>query len=99
MKIRITHKGIKLSEKTREFIEEKCEKLERFSQIVGEVGVILKVESSYIWFAEINVPIKGTLIHGEAKTDDLLSSFEEALSRVERQMKKRRDKIVDHNKG
>lgn len=96
MKIRITHKNTEISQATREFIEEKCEKLEKFAQIVGEVDVVLKVENHHIWFAEINVPVKGTLIHGEAETDDLISSFEEALSRAERQIKKRRDKIIDH---
>ena len=96
MKIRITHKNMQISQQVRELIEEKCNKLERFTSIVGEVDIVFKTEKNYRWFTEINVPIKGAVIHGEAQTEDLLSSFEEALDKVEIQAKKRRDKIVEH---
>jgi putative sigma-54 modulation protein len=96
MKIRITHKNVELSDQMRELIEEKCDKLERFTPIVGEVDIVLKLEKNYRWFAEINVPIRGTVIHGEERRGDLLSSFEEALDKVERQIKKHRDKVVEH---
>ena len=96
MKIRITHKNAEISDKMRELIEGKCDKLERFAQIVGEVDVVFKMEKDYRCFAEINVPIKGTVIHGEAEVGDLLSSFEEALDKVEIQVKKHKDKIIEH---
>jgi putative sigma-54 modulation protein len=96
MKIRITHKNMEISRQVRELIEEKCNKLERFTPIVGEVGIVFKMEKNYRWLAEINVPVRGTVIHGEAKAEDLLSSFEEALDKVEIQAKKRRDKIIEH---
>jgi putative sigma-54 modulation protein len=96
MEIRITHKNAEVSEQMREFIEEKCSKLERFAQIVGDVDIVLKMGKEYVCFAEINLPIKGTIIHGEAEAGDVLSSFEEALDKVERQVKKYRDKMVEH---
>jgi Ribosome-associated protein Y (PSrp-1) len=61
-----------------------------------EVDIVFKKENNYRWFAEINLPVKGTVIHGEAEAGDLLSSFEESFSKVERQIKKRREKIVEH---
>ena len=96
MKIRITHKNVEISDEMRELIEDKCDKLERFTQIVGEADIVLKMEKNYRCFAEINIPIRGTVIHGEAEAGDLLSSFEEALDKVEIQVKKRRDKIVEY---
>lgn len=87
---------MEISDEMRELIEDKCDKLERFTQIVGEVDIVLKMEKNYRCFAEINIPIRGTVIHGEAEAGDLLSSFEEALDKVEIQIKKRRDKIVEH---
>ena len=96
MKIRITQKNTEISDETRGLIEEKCDKLERFTQIMGEVDIVFKMEKNYRCFAEINVPIRGTVIHGEAEAGDPLSSFEEALDKVEIQAKKRRDKIVEH---
>lgn len=93
MEIRITHKNTELSDEVRNFIEEKCSKLERFVKTVGEVDIVLKMEKDYMYFAEINFPIKGIVIHGEAQHGDLLSSFEEALDKVEKQVKKYRDKL------
>ena len=96
MKIKITHKNTELSQQTREFIEEKSNKLQKFVRVTGEVDVVLKKEKEYVFFSEINLPVKGTIIHGEAEAGDVLSSFEEALDRVEKQVKKYREKIVEH---
>ncbi|HIE44358.1 MAG TPA: ribosome-associated translation inhibitor RaiA [Candidatus Omnitrophica bacterium] len=96
MKIRITHKNSPIDEQIRKFIEKKCKNLEKFTPRIEDVDVLVKVEKNYRWFAEINVPIRGGIIHGEAETGNLLSSFEEALNKVERQLKKRRKKIVEH---
>lgn len=94
MKVKITHKKTEVSEHLRQLIEEKCAKLERFVRIVGEVDVVLKEEKEYVCFAEINVPIKGNVVHAEAQAGDILSAFEEALNRVEKQVKKYREKIT-----
>jgi len=98
MEIKITHKKTEVSKQLRQLIEEKCAKLERFVKVIGEVDVVLKEEKEYVCFAEINVPIKGNVIHAEAQAGDALSAFEEALSRVEKQVKKYREKITTkHN--
>ncbi len=96
MEIKITHKKTGISQQVRQLIEEKCAKLEKFAQITGEVDVILKEEKEYVCFAEINLPIKGAIVHAQAQAGDVLSSFEEALSKVEKQVKKHRDKITKH---
>ncbi len=96
METKITHKKTEISQQLRELIEEKCAKLERFIKVTGEVDIVLKEEKEYVCFAEINVPIKGAVIHAEAEAGDILSSFEEALSKAEKQVKKYRDKITKH---
>jgi len=96
MKIRITHKKLEVSQQVRDLIEEKCAKLERFVKVIGEVDIVLKEEKNYMCFTEINLPIKGSIIHAEAQAGDVLSSFEEALDKVEKQAKKHRDKITKH---
>lgn len=96
MEIRITHKKTEISQQLRELIEEKCAKLERFIKVTGKVDIVLKEEKEYVCFAEINIPIKGAVIHAEAQAGDILSSFEEALSKAEKQVKKYRDKITKH---
>ena len=97
MKIKITHKNTEISDEMRNFIERKCDKLQKFVRIVGEVDVVMKMEKNYRCFSEINLLIRGTVIHGEAEAGELLSSFEEALSKVEKQVKKHRDRIKEHN--
>lgn len=96
MEIRITHKKTEISQATRDLIEEKCAKLERFVKVVGEVDIVLKEEKEYVCFAEINFPIKGAVIHAEAQAGDVLSAFEDALSRIEKQIKKHREKTTKH---
>ena len=96
MEIKITHKKTEVSQQLRELIEEKCAKLERFVKVTGEVDIVLKEEKEYMCSAEINFPIKGATIHAEAQAGDVLSSFEEVLSKAEKQVKKYRDKITKH---
>lgn len=98
MEIKITHKKTEVSEQLRELIEEKCNKLEKFIKVVGEVDIVLKEEKEYVCFSEITVPIKGTTIHAEAQAGDVLSAFEEALSKIEKQAKKYREKITEHTR-
>jgi putative sigma-54 modulation protein len=96
MKIRITHKNTEVPQEIHEFIEDKCGKLKKFAPTAEEVDIVFKKEKDYRYFAEINLPVRGAVIHGEAQAGDLFSSFEEALKKVERQIKKRREKIVEH---
>ena len=63
MKIKITHGKLDISQQVRSMIEEKCAKLERFVKVTGEVDIVLKEEKDYMCFAEINLPVKGTVIH------------------------------------
>ena len=95
MEIKITHKNVDIPEQVREFIEDRCSKFKKFAPAADEVDVVFKKED-YRCFAEINLPVRGTVIHGEAESEDILSSFEEAFGRVERQVKKRREKTVEH---
>lgn len=96
MEIKITHRKLDVSQQLRDLIEEKCAKLERFVKAIGEVDIVLKEEKDYVCFAEINLPVKGAIIHAEAQAGDVLSAFEDALNKIEKQVKKHRDKITKH---
>ncbi len=95
MKIKITRKKAEVSQQIQNLIEEKCAKLEKFVKVAEEVDIIFKEEKESV-FAEINFPIKGAVIHAEAEAGDVLSAFEDALDKIEKQVKKHRGKITKH---
>jgi len=98
MRINLTKKNTQITETMYSFIRERLEKLQKFTLQIDEADVVIKLEK-YRWFTEINIPVKGSLIHAEAETEDFRSSFEKALEKVERQIKKRRGKITHHKGG
>ncbi len=95
MQLNLTKKNVQVTDDMYSFIRKRLDKLQKFAPHVDQADLVIKLEK-YRWFTEINIPVKRHLIHGQAETEDFCSSFERALEKVERQIKKRRGKITYH---
>ncbi len=88
-----------VTEGMKEHISEKLEKLEKYAPRIVEAHVFLKKEK-YLFYAEITLLAKGLRSYGDAGSkENVFAALDQAYVRVEKQLKKFREKIKDHHKA
>ena len=98
MPVRITVKNTKVSDRTKEHVEEACEKLHQFHDRIIDCEVILEKGSRHGHAVEIKVLVPQHALVAQAATeeDNLFKCIDEARDRMEVQLKKHHDKVVEH---
>jgi putative sigma-54 modulation protein len=90
-KIETVARNMRLTDNTREYVEKKAAKLERYLQEIEEV----RVELSHIksarsaldrQVAQITVHGKGFILRSEERADDIHAAFDTALDKIQRQI-------------
>ncbi len=102
MKIIISGKQLKITDAIRAYAEEKIEKISKYTDAITEVDVVLTVEQKKsegeVHKADGLVYASGTKIKIEARNTDLYAAIDELSERLERQVRKYKEKQKDHNK-
>jgi len=95
MRIEITSKSFEVTDNVREYIEERLNKLTRYFDKLIECHVILKIEHITHTF-EITLHGNGFDLFAEAHDEDLFVAFDAAAGKMERQVRKHKDKVRTH---
>ncbi len=99
MEARFSGQGLTVTQGMREHMLEKLSKLDRYAPRLVESHVILKKEK-YVFWAELTLSAKNFRAYGEAKSkENVYAAMDLAYSRVEKQLKKYREKVKAHHKG
>lgn len=102
MKIIISGKQLKVTDAIRKYAEEKINKISKYSDAITEVDVVLAVEDTKsegsVHKADGLVFASGTKIKIEAENKDLYAAIDELSDRLERQVRKYKEKQKDYNK-
>jgi len=98
MNIKVTGKNIEITKAIRDYVNEKADRLEKFEGSNTELNVVCKVEREE-QIVEMQLSHNGEFIKIEEKNDDLYASIDLALDRLERQMRKSKEKVADKNKN
>ena len=100
MPVRIDAKGSKLSDSTKEHIEECCAKLNQYFDKITDIEVVIDTQDKHkhATTVEIAVRVPGQRLAGKGETmgDNLFKAIDEAVSKAEKQLKRYHDKLVDH---
>ena len=91
MKIIFKGKHIEVTDAMRNYIEKKLNKIERYSDHILEVIVTLSVEKSR-QIIEVTLQTNRALIRAEEETDDMYTSIDKVADKLERQIKKYKEK-------
>jgi putative sigma-54 modulation protein len=94
MKLTITGRNLEITEAIENHLENK---MKTTIQELGEktnVHIALHVEK-HRHLAEITVQAKGFAVHAHEETKDLYSAIDNALSNVERQLRKHKERAKD----
>ena len=102
MKIIISGKQLKVTDAIKTYTEEKISRISKYSEAITEVDVVLTVEDTKsegpVHKADGLVFASGTKIKIEAENKDLYAAIDDLADRLERQVRKYKEKQKDYNK-
>ena len=92
MNIIIRGKHIELTDALKEYVTKRVGKLEKYSDDFMDVQVTLLVEKDRHRI-EVTAPLHGIILRGEEETDDMYSSIDMVVEKLERQIAKYRSRL------
>jgi putative sigma-54 modulation protein len=98
MNIIITGRHLELTGNLKQYAEAKIRKFNKYLNNITEAAVILSVEK-YRHKAEVLLRVNGMMIQAESVTGEMYSSIDEVVEKLERQVKKYKEKWVSYRKG
>ena len=98
MQISVTFKNLDPSDHLKSYVQNKLNKLDKLLENPAEANVVLSVEKIR-HIAEIKVIGDRLTINCREKTSDMYSSIDLALDKLEKQIKKTKQKIRNHRQG
>lgn len=98
MQTSVTFKNIDPSENLSQYVSHKLDRFDRFLDNPAEASVVLSVEK-FRHIAEINIVGDRLNIYGKEETQDMYSAIDMVLDKLEKQIKKNKDKTRERRTG
>lgn len=98
MRIEVRGKNIELTDALKDYVAKRLSKLERFIDDVKEAQVTLSVEGES-HRVEVTIPLNGIILRGEEQTDDMYSSIDLVVDKLEKQIDKYKTRIYRRYRG
>lgn len=92
MNIIIRGKQFKVTDALKDYVDKRVGKLGKYSDDFIDVQVTLSVEKER-QRVEVTAPLNGFILRGEEETEDMYSSIDLVVDKLERQMEKYRQRI------
>jgi len=97
MQINLTGHHIDITSGLRSFVHEKLERLQRHSDQITNIHVILSVEKDR-HKAEAEIHVSRGNLFAEAEHDDMYAAIDMLMDKLDRQLKKHKGKLSSHKK-
>ena len=81
----------------REYVTAKLERIERHFDHVTNTNVVLHVEKTR-HLAEATIQTRGATLHANAEAEDMYAAIDALTTKLDRQVKKHKEKTTDHHK-
>ena len=94
MQIRISGHHIDITDSLRSYIEDKFKKLERHSDHIQSITVILSVDN-LSQQAEGKVHLKNTDLFAKAQHEDMYAAIDSLVDKLNRQLISHKEKVID----
>lgn len=96
MQLTITTRNLEITEALRRYAEEKIARLQKFVDQITSAHVILSVEK-HRQIAEVTLHVRELTIRGEESSTNLYSAIDLVADKIERQILRYKEKIVEHS--
>ena len=94
MQINISGHHVELSAALQEYIRNKMKRIERHFDHVMDVHVVLGVERQ-LQKVEATIHVAGNNLHAESEHDDMYAAIDLLIDKLDRQVRKHKEKITD----
>lgn len=98
MNIIVTGRHLEVTPALKSYAEKKIKRFDRYLSNISEAVVTISVEK-YRHKVEVLLRVNGVLIQAEGTTGDVYSSIDGVAEKLERQIKKYKEKLVSHRKS
>jgi len=98
MKISVTFRNTEGEDWYKQYVEERLQKLKKYLDQPMEAHVVLSVEK-FRNVTEINLLDNGLTVNAKEEAKEMQLSIDNAVEKIERQLKKHREKIRVHKTG
>lgn len=95
MQIQLTGHHLELTDSLRNYVTSKLERIVRHYEQVLDVHVVLSVEK-FVHKAEATVHVSGGNVFADAQAADMYAAIDALVDKLDRQIKKYKEKISDH---
>lgn len=95
MHVSVTFRHLDPTDALKEFATEKVSRLEKYLHSTCDAHIVLSVEK-YMHQADITIKAHGVMMRGKEKSEDMYSSIDRAVDKIERQVKRYRNKLTSH---
>ncbi|SHI39124.1 ribosome hibernation-promoting factor, HPF/YfiA family [Lutispora thermophila] len=92
MRIRVSGKNIEVTNALRERVEKKLSKFEKYFNPDTEVNATLTVEKNR-HIIEVTIPFNGIILRGEEATEDMYTSIDNVVEKLEKQIAKYKTRL------
>jgi putative sigma-54 modulation protein len=96
MQLKMTGHHIDITPALRSYVANKLERIERHFDHVVDVHAILTVEKLR-HKAEATVSVSGAQLHADAVEEDMYAAIDALADKLDRQVKKHKEKLTDHH--
>ena len=96
MQVSITFRHMDASDFLKDYAKEKVERVNRYLDRAGEAHITLSLER-HLHNADIMIQSGRWVLRGREKSDDMYASIDLAMDKIERQLKRYKDKIKNHH--
>ena len=98
MRINLTGHHVDITDSLRNFVDTKFERLERHFEHITNIHVILSVEKER-QKAEATINVNRGQLFADAQHEDMYAAIDKLLDKLDRQLKKHKEKLTDHHKS
>jgi putative sigma-54 modulation protein len=95
MQVNITFRQLEPTEALKSHVQDKVQHIQRYIDSPTEAHAVLRVENLH-HHAEITMRAGPFSLRGRARSEDMYASIDAAAEKIERQLKKHKERVRDH---
>ncbi len=95
MQVCVTFRNLEPTDALKTYAEEKLQKIKKYVDNPIEANVVLTVEK-FRHIAEVNLMVNGIAVSGTEATEDMYSSIDNVMDKIERQLRRHKERIKRH---
>ena len=95
MEIVITGRQMRITETLKKYIEERVQRTAKYLSKPAHIAFILKAEK-YRQIVEAHLTVDGLILKAEEETEEMQASVDQAMMKIDRQLKKYKEKVSSH---